>query len=86
MFEYVLKLCAGDVTIKKKTMVYAGIGIGQMVSTCYVSTYYMTLMAIALRFMFASFHAQLPWAECNGWWQAECEANRTVTAAEYYFV
>lgn len=55
-------------------------------STCYVATYYMTLMAIALRYLFASFGDRFPWAECAGDWKSECEGNTTATVAEFYFV
>lgn len=64
----------------------SGIGYGQVVSTCYVATYYMTLMAIALRYLFGSFGQTFPWAECAGDWKSECEGNTTATVAEFYFV
>lgn len=66
----------------------SGVGYGQLLSTAIVMTYYISLMAIALSYIFDSMAAVLPWAECQASWSEICSTNETgrISPAEYYFV
>lgn len=49
-----------------------GVGIGQMVATTCVLTYYCSLIALTLFYMFKSFASELPWAKCWSSWDEAC--------------
>lgn len=76
-----------------------GVGIGQTLCIMAVATYYSAIMAIALRYLFYSFSATLPWSECNPNWNVSCYpssgsannanitwTNETKSSAELYFL
>lgn len=52
-----------------------GVGIGQVISISMVTTYYVAIMGITLRYLFESFHSPLPWSECRPEWQSLCVAS-----------
>jgi solute carrier family 6 (neurotransmitter transporter, glycine) member 5/9 len=77
--------------------VLRGVGMGQVIATCFVATYYSSIMAITLRYLFDSFQFVLPWSECRPEWGpciasgGENSLNATWTSdtkssAELYFV
>lgn len=49
-----------------------GVGYGQVISTGFVATYYVTIMAITLHYFYNSFKTTLPWAVCLAEWGKEC--------------
>lgn len=77
-----------------------GIGIGQMIATISVITYYSSLLALCLHYLFSSFGAELPWTKCQPEWGPECvnskpEENETlldigsanrISSSELYFL
>jgi solute carrier family 6 (neurotransmitter transporter, glycine) member 5/9 len=73
-----------------------GIGIGQVISTCFVTTYYASLMGLTIHYFLASFSNPLPWSECKEEWNISCidssmkSANfsdeRPKSSAELYFL
>ncbi|CAO1427900.1 unnamed protein product [Diamesa serratosioi] len=72
-----------------------GIGVGQVISTCFVTTYYASLMALTIRYFIASFSDPLPWSQCRDEWNTSCidsslrSSNFTgkiKSSAELYFV
>ena len=79
-----------------------GIGIGQLLSTICIITYYTSLIALTLYYMFASFSSELPWARCVESWGADCvdtitksvvhsneslaQQTKATSSSEYYFL
>ena len=73
-----------------------GIGIGQVISTCFVTTYYASLMALTVRYFLASFSNPLPWSQCKEEWNVSCidsslhavnfSSERAKSSAELYFL
>ncbi|XP_065339355.1 sodium-dependent nutrient amino acid transporter 1-like isoform X2 [Cloeon dipterum] len=65
-----------------------GVGIGQMISTTGVFTYYCSIMAVTMFYFFASFQAELPWARCDPSW-VDCSdsygSNGSRSSSEIYF-
>lgn len=49
-----------------------GVGYGQVLSIAIVSTYYASLMATTLKYLFESFQKILPWATCDDSWAGFC--------------
>ena len=49
-----------------------GIGIGQMLGTISVVTYYVSLIALSLVYLVSSFASELPWANCRDTWEEQC--------------
>lgn len=49
-----------------------GIGIGQMLGTISVVTYYVSLIALTLVYLISSFSSELPWATCRDSWDEQC--------------
>jgi solute carrier family 6 amino acid transporter-like protein 5/7/9/14 len=49
-----------------------GVGIGQTLCIMAVATYYSSIMAITLRYLFYSLSDKLPWSECNPNWNVSC--------------
>ena len=45
-----------------------GVGMGQVIATIYVTTYYTSIMATTLRYLVDSFRPILPWSECKPEW------------------
>lgn len=78
---------------------FRGLGWAQMYSMAAVSTYYSSIMAVTLHYLFYSFSTVLPWAKCDPEWGENCRdsdpslqtmntsiVNTTLkSSAEYYF-
>ncbi|XP_035787557.1 sodium-dependent nutrient amino acid transporter 1-like isoform X2 [Anopheles albimanus] len=62
----------GSVKVYDMAPIMRGVGYGQMLSTTIVTTYYASLMATTLRYLFDSFQSILPWAVCDDRWAASC--------------
>lgn len=73
-----------------------GVGVGQVLSTCFVTTYYASLMALTIRYFLASFSDPLPWSQCREEWNVSCidsslkstnfSKTKMKSSAELYFV
>lgn len=46
-----------------------GVGIGHLGSISMVTTYYVTLIGLTLKYLFDSFRDPLPWSVCQDAWQ-----------------
>ena len=86
----------GSVLALQAIPMLKGVGIAQQIGTTCVVTYYVSLIALTLFYMFKSFAAQLPWAECLPKWDdVRCidatstdSVNRTgaQSSSELYFM
>lgn len=76
---------------------FKGVGIGQLVATICVITYYCSMIALALHYMFASFSTELPWSHCRPEWEncvdskptdnsTVAPGNGSSSSSEYYFL
>lgn len=45
-----------------------GVGVGQLCGLFMVSTFYASIMAISLRYLFYSFSKEMPWTTCDPAW------------------
>ncbi|XP_055596970.1 sodium-dependent nutrient amino acid transporter 1-like [Uranotaenia lowii] len=73
-----------------------GIGVGQTIAIFTVITYYAAVLAITVRYLVASFSAELPWSKCDPSW-TDCvdssfigsipigNGTKVKTSAELYF-
>ncbi|XP_038109008.1 sodium-dependent nutrient amino acid transporter 1 isoform X1 [Culex quinquefasciatus] len=96
---YYMEMIIGQFSSRGSVKVYdcvpalRGIGYGQVLSIAIVSTYYASLMATTLKYLFESFQKILPWATCDERWAGFCipsggagasagdALNSTITAA-----
>uniref|UniRef100_A0A182N361 Transporter n=1 Tax=Anopheles dirus TaxID=7168 RepID=A0A182N361_9DIPT len=62
----------GSVKVYDMAPIMRGVGYGQILSTTIVTTYYASLMATTLRYLFDSFQSILPWAVCEDSWAGTC--------------
>uniref|UniRef100_A0A182JYU5 Transporter n=1 Tax=Anopheles christyi TaxID=43041 RepID=A0A182JYU5_9DIPT len=62
----------GSVKVYDMAPIMRGVGYGQILSTTIVTTYYASLMATTLRYLFDSFQSILPWAVCEDSWAGSC--------------
>jgi solute carrier family 6 (neurotransmitter transporter, glycine) member 5/9 len=99
---YYMELLLGQFSSRGCIKVYdfapamRGIGVGQVISTCFVTTYYASLMALTVRYFLASFSDPLPWSECKDEWNISCidsslkstnlSGSRPQSSAELYFL
>lgn len=80
---YFLEMALGQFSSSNSVKVFncvpvlRGIGMGQVLSTCCVATYYSSVMAITLRYFFESLRFVLPWSECRAEWNVSCLASGT---------
>ncbi|KFB53954.1 AGAP010865-PA-like protein [Anopheles sinensis] len=72
----------GSVKVYDMAPIMRGVGYGQILSTTIVTTYYASLMATTLRYLFDSFQSILPWTVCEDSWAGSCIPSgvRNVTA------
>uniref|UniRef100_A0A182PFK5 Transporter n=1 Tax=Anopheles epiroticus TaxID=199890 RepID=A0A182PFK5_9DIPT len=73
----------GSVKVYDMAPIMRGVGYGQILSTTIVTTYYASLMATTLRYLFDSFQSILPWAVCEDSWAGSCipSGSRNTTIA-----
>lgn len=64
---------------------HLGIGIGQIVSISMVTTYYVAIMGMTVRYLFDSFKSPLPWSQCSDSWNAVCVPSMEVNTAEFLY-
>ena len=50
---------------------YLGAGVGTVVISFFLSTYYNVILSWALFYLVSSFQDPLPWVGCNNWWNSE---------------
>lgn len=59
-----------------------GVAAGQVLATGASITYYSSIMALTLRFLLASFSAELPWSSCRESWGSDClDGNSSYSAS-----
>ncbi|XP_070498018.1 sodium-dependent nutrient amino acid transporter 1-like [Chironomus tepperi] len=99
---YYMELLLGQFSSRGCIKVYdmapamRGIGVGQVISTCFVTTYYASLMGLTIRYFLASFNDPLPWSQCKDEWNVSCidssiksinfSDDRPKSSAELYFI
>lgn len=86
----------GCIKVYDMAPVMRGIGVGQVISTCLVTTYYASLMALTIRYFIASFSDPLPWSQCKAEWNVSCidselksnnfSGQKLQTSADLYFL
>ncbi|EAT45066.1 AAEL003618-PA [Aedes aegypti] len=75
---YYMEMIIGQFSSRGSVKVYdcapamRGVGYGQVLSIAIVSTYYASLMATTLKYLFESFQKILPWATCDDSWAGFC--------------
>ncbi|KAH8254669.1 hypothetical protein KR032_011568 [Drosophila birchii] len=94
---YYLEISLGQFTgrgvVKAFDMVplLKGVAVGQVLATAASITYYSSIMALTLRFLLASFGAELPWSRCWESWGSDCHdgsdqnATGKMSPAQLYF-
>lgn len=85
---YYMELVLGQFSSRGCIKVYdfcpamRGIGVGQVISTCFVTTYYASLMALTIRYFLASFSDPLPWTVCRDEWNVSCISSSVKDTSE----
>ncbi|XP_037826008.1 sodium-dependent nutrient amino acid transporter 1 isoform X1 [Lucilia sericata] len=88
---YYLEMIIGQFSSRGSVKVFdlcpamRGVGIGQIVSISMVTTYYVAIMGMTVRYLFESFKSPLPWTECRDSWNAVCVASAEVNTAEILY-
>ncbi|XP_037946222.1 sodium-dependent nutrient amino acid transporter 1-like isoform X2 [Teleopsis dalmanni] len=78
---YYLEMIIGQFSSRGSVKVYdfcpamRGVGVGQVVSISVVTTYYVAIMGMTVRYLFDSFKPILPWSICEESWNAACIAS-----------
>jgi solute carrier family 6 (neurotransmitter transporter, glycine) member 5/9 len=81
---YYLEMALGQFTSKGSVLalqaipILKGVGVAQQIGTTCIVTYYCSLIALTLFYMFKSFASQLPWASC---WDSWNDGNTTCISA-----
>ncbi|XP_055593646.1 sodium-dependent nutrient amino acid transporter 1-like [Uranotaenia lowii] len=71
----------GSVKVYDVSPIMRGIGVGQMIAMTIVISYYAATIALAIRYFFASFSSELPWASCDpSWTDVNCVASGSMEA------
>lgn len=99
---YYLEMALGQFTSKGSVQAIAvipilkGVSVGQQIGTTCVVTYYTSLIALTLYYMFHSFTAELPWSKCRSpeWDDVQCidassnfeNRSGSVSSSELYFM
>ncbi|XP_053684172.1 sodium-dependent nutrient amino acid transporter 1-like [Sabethes cyaneus] len=70
----------GSVKVYDVSPIMRGIGIGQLIAMSIVISYYAATIAVAIRYFFASFASELPWARCDpAWTDVNCVDSTSLT-------
>ncbi|XP_063874832.1 sodium-dependent nutrient amino acid transporter 1-like isoform X2 [Scylla paramamosain] len=86
---YFLELALGQFSSLNSVAVWnmvpasKGIGYGQLVSACYVATYYGSVMALTVYYLVMSFSKVLPWSVCDDAWADENCVDSSSTNVTY---
>lgn len=75
---------------------FLGVGIGQLVGTVSVISYYCSLIALTLHYLFSSMQKNLPWGTCKPEWENCVDSkpsnsslvsmNGSKSSSEFYFL
>lgn len=71
---YFLEMVVGQFSSRGTIKVYdcvpamRGVGVGQVVSSLFVATYYSSIMGLTLKYLWDSTNYELPWATCKESW------------------
>lgn len=89
---YYLEMILGQFTSRSSVKTWSlnplfkGVGMGQMVALISVITYYCSMIALTLHYLFASFSKELPWSKCLPEWEncvdSQPRENTSVSARE----
>ncbi|XP_065367457.1 sodium-dependent nutrient amino acid transporter 1 isoform X1 [Calliphora vicina] len=88
---YYLEMIIGQFSSRGSVKVFdlcpamRGVGIGQIVSISMVTTYYVAIMGMTVRYLFESFKSPLPWTQCSDSWNAVCVASAEVNTADFLY-
>ncbi|XP_058984385.1 sodium-dependent nutrient amino acid transporter 1 isoform X1 [Musca domestica] len=88
---YYLEMIIGQFSSRGSVKVFdlcpamRGIGIGQVVSISMVTTYYVAIMGMTMRYLFDSFRSPLPWSQCDDSWNAVCVASIEKNTADFLY-
>ncbi|XP_052805874.1 sodium- and chloride-dependent glycine transporter 1-like [Mya arenaria] len=63
---------SGVVSIWKASPLFQGVGWAMFIVSVLIAIYYNMIIAYTIYYLFASFKAMLPWAECGSWSSEEC--------------
>ncbi|KAI9583149.1 hypothetical protein GQX74_012366 [Glossina fuscipes] len=89
---YYLEMIIGQFSSRGSVKVFdlcpamRGVGIGQVVSISMVTTYYVAIMGMTLKYFIDSFYSPLPWSQCKDSWNAVCVASSDKNTANYLYV
>ncbi|EDW02819.1 GH10830 [Drosophila grimshawi] len=78
---YYLEMVIGQFSSRGSVKVFdlcpamKGAGIGQVIAISLVTTYYVGIMGMTLRFFYDSFRNPLPWSQCRSEWGPQCVAS-----------
>lgn len=50
-----------------------------------VTTYYVAIMGMTMRYLFDSFRSPLPWSQCDDSWNAVCVASNEKNTADFLY-
>jgi len=87
----------GSIKVWDLMPILRGVGVGQIIATASVLSYYCALIAITMHYLFSSFQSDLPWAKCKPEWpncvdslpgEGTIRPNGTkaTSSSEYYFL
>lgn len=69
---------AGVVRVWRASPIFQGVGWAMFVVSVFICIYYNMIIAYTLYYLFASFAANLPWAECGEWATEACSTETKV--------
>lgn len=69
-------VCGTHTSFLKSVCFSSGIGVGQILSTVCVITYYTSLIALTIYYFIASLAKELPWSTCWEEWGPDCVDSR----------
>lgn len=84
---YYLEMIMGQFTSQGTVKIWSvcpgfvGVGYGQAFGTICIISYYSSLLALTLYYLFVSFQSELPWSYCREDWQ-NCVDSRPVEYTE----
>lgn len=67
----------GVVTVWRASPFFQGVGWAMFIVSVLICIYYNMIIAYTLYYLFASFRAMLPWAQCGDWSSAACTNDKS---------
>lgn len=74
---------SGQVGVWDMAPLFRGVGYGSLIGSCYVNTYYVSLMGTVFYYLFESFKLTLPWTVCEPSWAGKeiCDTTQNATSS-----